>query len=238
MRELIEQHCGVRLAVRTMSTYLARWDFAAQKPLRPAYEQSPKAVLRWLRQDYPVIMVQARRHKGTIVWEDETGLRSDDGRGRSFAPRGRTPVVRPSHKRAELRLISAVTNKGELRWMVLEGAVKAPSLIRFLGRLIQEARGKVFLIWDNLPVHRAQAVRDWLAARTEQIEVFSLPSYSPELNPNEGLNADLKHAVTRKPPARSKPALKRVIISHMRRLAKSPSRIRSYFGHPSFRYAA
>ena len=147
-------------------------------------------------------------------------------------------MVRPSHKRAGLGLISAVTNKGELRWMVLDGAIKAPSLIRFLGRLIQDANGKVFLIWDNLPVHQAQVVRGWLAERTEQIEVFNLPSYSPELNPDEGLNADLKQAVTRKPPARSKHELKRVIISHMRRLAKLPERIRRYFGHPSFRYAA
>jgi transposase len=81
-------------------------------------------------------------------------------------------------------------------------------------------------------------VRGWLAERTEQIEVFNLPSYSPELNPDEGLNADLKQAVTRKPPARSKHELKRVIISHMRRLTKLPERIRRYFGHPSFRYAA
>ncbi|WP_262272204.1 transposase, partial [Microvirga yunnanensis] len=128
--------------------------------------------------------------------------------------------MRPSHKRAELRLISAVTNKGELRWMVLDGAVKAASLIRFLGRLIQDANGKVFLIWDNLPAHRAQTVQDWLAAHTEQIEVFSLPSFSPELNPDEGLNADLKQAVTRKPPARGKPELERTVISHMGRLAK------------------
>ena len=200
MRMLIERSCGVRLAVRTIGTYLARWGLTAQKPLRRAYEQSPKAVRRWLRRDYPAIAVQARREKGTIFWGDETGLRSDDVRGRSFAPRGRTPVVRPCHKRAGLGLISALTNKGEVRWMVLDGALKAPSLIRFLGRLIQDANGKVFLIWDNLPVHRAQAVRGWLAERKEQIEVFHLPPYSPELNPDEGLNADLKHAVTRKPP--------------------------------------
>ena len=238
VRELIERHCGVRLAVRTMSTYLARWGFTAQKPLRRAYEQSPKSVRHWLRREYPALVAQARAEKATIFWGDETGVRSDDGRGRSFAPRGRTPVVRPSHRRARLGLISAVTNKGELRWMVLEGAVTAPSLIRFLGRLIEDARGKVILIWDNLPVHRSQAVRGWLAERTEQIEVFHLPSYSPELNPDEGLNADLKHAVTRKPPARSKHDLKRSVISPMRRLAKLPDRIRSYFGHPSFRYAA
>jgi transposase len=238
IEQLIEQRWGIRLAVRTIGTYLARWGFTAQKPLRRAYEQSPKAVRRWLRHDYPAIVAQARAEKGTIFWGDETGLRSDDVRGRSFAPRGRTPVVRPSHKRAGLGLISALTNKGELRWMVLDGALKAPSLIRFLGRLIQEADGKVFLIWDNLLVHRARAVRGWLAERTEQIEVFHLLPYSPELNPDEGLNADLKHAVTRKPPARSKRELKRTVISHMRRLTKLPERIQSYFGHRPFRYAA
>jgi transposase len=238
VRMLIEQSCGVRLAVRTIGTYLARWGFTAQKPLRRAYEQSPQAVRRWLRQDYPALVAQARAEKGTIFWADEAGLRSDDVRGRSFAPRGRTPVVRPCHKRARLGLISALTNKGELRWMVLDGAVTAPRLIRFLGRLIQEANGKVFLIWDNLPVHRARAVQDWLAEHKDKIEVFHLPPYSPELNPDEGLNADLKHAVTHKPPARSKHELKRTVINHMRRLTKLPQRIRSYFGHQPFRYAA
>src|SRR3954469_16155349 len=237
VRMLIERHCGVRLAVRTMSTYLARWGFTAQKPLRRAYEQSPKAVRHWLRQDYPAIVAQARGEKGTIFWGDETGLRSDDVRGRC-APRGRTPVVRPCHRRARLGLISALTNKGELRWMVLDGAIKAPSLIRFLARLIQDANGKVFLIWDNLPVHRAKAVQDWLAVRKEQIEVFSLPSYSPELNPDEGLNADLKQNVTRKAPLRSKQALKQAAVSHMRRLSKSPARVRSFFRQKSMRYAA
>ena len=154
------------------------------------------------RSSWAAIAARASAANGVIFWGDESGLRSDDVRGRSFAPKGRTPVVRPSHKRARLGLISAVTNKGELRWMVLDGAVRAPGLIRFLRRLIQEANSKVFLIWDNLPVHRSQVMRGWLAERQEQIEVFHLPSYSPELNSDEGLNADLKQAVTRShPPA-------------------------------------
>jgi len=238
VRALIEQRCGVRLAVRTTGKYLARWGFTAQKPLRRAYEQSPAAVRRWLRRDYPAIVARAKREKGAILWGDETGLRSDDVRGRSFAPRGQTPVVRPNHRRAGVGLISAVTNKGELRWMVLDGAIKAPTLIRFLDRLIRGAGCKVFLILDNLPVHRARAVRDWLAGRKAQIEVFHLPAHSPELNPDEGLHADLKQAVTRKPPARSKAALKRTVISHMRRLSKLPSRIRSLFLRQPVRYAA
>ena len=238
VRMLVEQRCGVRLAVRSMGTYLARWGFTAQKPLRRAYEQSAEAVQHWLQQDYPAIVARARREKGVIFWGDETGLRSDDVRGLSFAPRGRTPVVRPSHRRARMGLISAVTNKGELRWMLLDGAIKAPSLIRFMERLVEDAGRKVFLVLDNLPVHHARAVQAWLAEHAAEIEVFHLPAYSPELNPDEGLNADLKQAATRKPPARSKDDLKRTLVSTLRSLSKRPGRIRSYFGHRTFRYAA
>ena len=121
-RALIAGRCGVELAVRTVGKYLARWGFTAQKPLRRAYEQDPAAVRRWLRRDYPRIMARAKAEGGAIFWGDETGLRSDDVRGRSYAPRGRAAQVRVNHKRAGLGLISAVTNGGELRWTVLDGA--------------------------------------------------------------------------------------------------------------------
>src|SRR3712207_5754057 len=238
LRELVLRRFGVRLAVRTMGTYLARWGFTAQKPLRRAYEQDPAAVRRWLRRDYPAIVAEAKRAGGTVFWGDETGLRSDDVRGRPYAPRGRTPTVRVCHKRVGLGLISAVTNKGELRWMVLDGAVTAAALIRFLGRLIRDAGRKVLLILDRLPVHRARSVRAWLAERRAEIEVFHLPPYSPDLNPDEGLNADLKQVVARKAPARGKPQRKRAVVGHMRSLSRMPKRIRSYFQHPQFRYDA
>lgn len=235
---LIARRCGVALAVRTVGKYLARWGFTAQKPIRRAYEQDPAAVRRWLRRDYPAIVARARQARGIIFWGDETGLRSDDVRGRGYAPRGRTPVVRVCQKRAKLSLISAVANKGELRWMVVDGAVKAPDLIRFLRRLVRDARRKVFLILDRLKAHRARLTRGWLAEHRSEIEVHYLPSYSPELNPDEGVNADLKQAVPRKAPARSKQQLKRATISHMRSLSARPKRIRSIFQHRQFRYAA
>jgi transposase len=235
---LIARRCGVELAVRTVGKYLARWGFTAQKPIRRAYEQDPAAVRRWLRREYPAIVARARRARGIIFWGDETGLRSDDVRGRSYAPRGRTPLVRVCHKRTGLSLVSAVTNRGELRWMIADGAVNAPTLIRFLGRLVRDARRKVFLILDRLKVHRARLTRDWLAEHRSGIEVHYLPPYSPELNPDEGVNADLKQAVPRKAPARSKQQLKRAAVSHMRGLSKRPQRIRAIFQHQQFRYAA
>jgi transposase len=238
VRELIWQRYRVRLAVRTLGTYLARWDFTAQKPLRRAYEQDPAAVRRWLQQAYPAIVARAKRAGGAVFWGDETGLRADDVRGRSDAPRGRTPQVRVCHKRAGLSLLSAVTNKGELRWMVTDGAVNASVLLRFCQRLIQDARRKVFLILDRLRAHRARLTQDWVAAHRSQIAIFYLPSYSPELNPDEGVNAALKQAVPRRAPARSKPPLKRAAISHMHSLSKRPQQSRAIFHHPQFRYAA
>ena len=186
--------------------------------MRRAYEQQPAAVRDWLGREYPAIVARARRARGVIFWGDATGLRADDVPGRSDAPRGQTPVVRPNQRRIGLGLISAVSNRGELRWKMLDGAIKAPVLIDFLQRLIRDAKRKVFLILDRLPVHRAAVVREWLARHKRQIEVSYLPAYSLELNPDEGLNADLKQNVRRKAPMRSKPQLKQAAISHMRRL--------------------
>ena len=147
-------------------------------------------------------------------------------------------MVRVCHRRAGLSLLSAVTNKGELRWMMVDGAVKAPDLVRFLQRLVREARRKIFLILDRLKVHRARLTQDWLAAHRAEIEVAFLPSYSPELNPDEGVHADLKQAVPRKAPARSKQQLKQAATSHRRSLSKQPKRVRAIFCHRQFRYAA
>jgi transposase len=188
-------------------------------------------VRRWLRQDYPAIAARAEQAGGVVFWGDETGLRSED-------VRGRTPLIRVCHKRAGLSLVSAVTNKGELRRMAIDGAVNALVLIRFCQRLIRETRRKVFLILDRLRAHRARLTRDWVAAHQSQIELFYLPSHSPELNPDEDVNADLTQVVTRKAPARSKQQPKRTAISHMRRLSKLPERLRAIFQHQQFRYAA
>ena len=236
--QLIEQRFGVVLAVRTMGLYLKRWGFTPQKPMKKAYEQSPAAVRRWLQQDYPAIAARAKAEGAEIHWGDESGLRSDDVRGRSYAPKGQTPVVRVNHKRHGLSVISTVTNKGQMRWKIFAGALNAEILIDFLRRLVKGQGRKLFLILDNLRVHHAKPVKAWLAAHKEQIEVFYLPSYSPELNPDEMANADLKQAVTKQAPARTKLQLVKATARHLRSVQKQPARIQSYFLHDPVRYAA
>lgn len=236
--DLVQQQFGIKLPVRTIGHYLQRWGFTPQKPIRKAYEQRPAAVQKWLEEEYPAIAERAKAEGAEIHWGDETGLRSDDVRGRSYAPKGQTPVVRVCSNRENLSLISTVTNQGKVRWMVFRGALNAKGLIRFLKRLIQAAQRKVFLILDNLRVHHAKVVGQWLATQEEHIEVFYLPSYSPELNPDECLNADLKQAVTSQAPARNKGQLKKAVVGHLRKLSKSPERVKSYFQHQPVRYAA
>jgi len=236
--QLIEQRFGVVLAVRTMGLYLKRWGFTPQKLMKKAYEQSPAAVRRWLQEQYPAIAARAKAEGAEIHWGDESGLRSDDVRGRSYAPKGQTPVVRVNHKRHGLSVISTVTNKGQMRWKIFAGALNAGILIDFLRRLVKGQDRKLFLILDNLRVHHAKPVKAWLAAHKQQIEVFYLPSYSPELNPDEMANADLKQAVTAQAPARTKLQLVKATARHLRSVQKQPTRIQSYFLHDLVRYAA
>ena len=236
--QLIEDRLGIKVPIRTVGEYLKRWGFTPQKPIKKAYEQRPAEVRKWLDEEYPQIVVRAKAEQAEIHWGDETGLRSDDVRGRGYAPKGQTPVVRVNNKREGLSIISTVTNQGKVRWKVFEGAMNADILIDFFKRLIKDAKRKVYLILDNLKVHHARKVKDWLADHEEKIAVFYLPSYSPELNPDECLNADLKDGVTRRSPSRSKAQLKKAAISHLRKLQKSPQRVRKYFQHKPVRYAA
>ena len=192
----------------------------------------------WLEKEYPSIRERAKAEDAEIHWDDETGLRSDAQRGSGYASKGKTPVVRVSQRRESLSMISTVTNKGKVRWMTFEGGINTTLFIRFLGRLIRDSDRKIFLILDNLPVHHAKKVKAWLEKHEEAIEVFFLPSDSPELNPDECLNSDLKLAVTSRAPARAKGDLKKATLSHIKKLSKSPERIRIYFKHEPVRHAA
>jgi transposase len=236
--ELIEATYGVRLTVRNMGKYLKRWGFTPQRPLKKAYEQSPAAVSKWINEEYPKIAAAAKQEGAEIQWGDETGLRSDDVRGRGYAPKGKTPVVLANANRARLSVISTVTNKGQMRWRVFSGALNARLLIGFMKRLVHGRQKKILLILDNLRVHHSKAVKEWLKENADKVEVFYLPSYSPELNPDELLNADLKQRVTKTAPARTKLALTRTAIGALRSIQKQPEPVERYFDHKDVWYAA
>jgi transposase len=236
---LVEQEFGILLPVRTMGEYLKRWGFTPQRPITRAYEQRPEAVKAWLDEQYPQIAQRAKDEDAEIHWGDETAVVNTDVRGRGYQPKAQTPVAYAvGGTRHKLSMISTVTNQGKARWMIIDEAFNSDKLIEFLEALIKDLPKKVFLILDNLRVHHSKPVKAWLAEHQAQIEVFYLPSYSPELNPDERLNADLKYALGSRVQFRTKDKLKAATKAHMDMLDKNPERVRSYFQDPRVRYAA
>ena len=237
--ELIEQKYGVKLPVRTMGEYLHRWGYTPQKPQKRAYEQKDAAVSGWLQETYPKIVAQAKQEGAEIFWGDQTGVNAQPNVARGYAPRGRTPVVKQMAKQFSLSMMSAVTNRGTVRFFIYKGALNVKLLVQFCRRLITSAQGrKVYLILDNLPVHHAKVFCSWVEERAEQITVFYLPSYSPQLNPDEQLNRDLKGTLSRKPSPRDQKQLHKNLLSHLRSLQKLPTRVQGYFRTTHTAYAS
>ena len=236
--QLIERRFGIRLSVWTVGRYLARWNFTPQKPVRQAFERNPEAARLWLEEEYPAIRKEAKKEKAEIYWGDEMGLRSDHATGRSYGRRGQTPVIPGTGARFGCNMISAITNKGKLNFMVFKERFESDIFKNFLSRLTKQSKRKVFIIVDRHPVHRSSKVRQWLEANEEHIRMFFLPSYSPELNPDEILNQDVKsNAVGRK-----RAHNLREMINHIRSFLwgrqRRPSIVVKYFKEKHVQYAA
>jgi transposase len=236
--QMLAARFDIHVSVWTAGRYLRRWGFTPQKPLRRAYEQNPKAVKQWLEETYPGIEAQAKREKAEIQWGDEMGLRSDHQTGTSYAPRGRTPVIAGTGKRFSCNMISTITNRGTLRFMVFTRRFTAGVFIEFLGRLLRQVDRKVLLVVDGHPVHKARQVKRWLATRRDRIELFFLPGYAPQLNPDELLNQDVKsNALGRRRPANQSDLIADV-RGYLRSTQRQPHIVKSYFEEEHVRYAA
>ena len=236
--QLIKRRFGVSVSVWTVGRYLKRWGFTPQKPLRRAYEQNPEAVRRWLEKDYPAIRRQARQERAQIHWGDEMGMRSDHQAGRSYGLKGHTPVIPGTGQRFGCNMISTVTNRGRLAFMVFKERFTGLVMIAFLRRLIKQNKQKVFLIVDGHPVHRSKRVKGWVHRHRKRIRLFYLPGYSPQLNPDELLNQDVKtNAVGRQRP-KDQPEMMQQVRSYLRSTQRQPQVVKNYFEHKNVQYAA
>ncbi len=238
VRDLIRERFGVRLSEVSVGRLLRKLGLSPQRPLRRAYEQDPKLVDTWLAKEFPKIQALAKRERAELFFGDEAGIRSDFHAGTTWAPRGVTPVVPATGQRFGLNLISAISPRGELRFMTVEGRMNADKFIEFLRRLLHGARRRVFLIVDRHPAHRAKKVRDFVEATGGRLRLFFLPSYSPELNPDELVWNHLKNHGIGKRVVQSREHLRKLATAHLRSLARMPERVRRFFQHPSLRYAA
>lgn len=237
VQQLILDRFGIELSRWQVGRYLKSWGYTPQKPIRKAFEQKPAQVRAWLDKEYPAIKRRATKEKGTIYFGDETGMRSDHQAGRSYAPKGETPIITGTGQRFSLNMISAISNKGHLQFMIKD-RFNGEVFLDFLKRMIKYSREKVFFVTDGHPAHKTKKVKEWLNENQNRIEVFFIPPYSPELNAQEYLNQDLRTNVIGKKRPINKKQMRENIEGFMRSRKKDKTQVQKYFRHKHVRYAA
>jgi len=235
---VIERKFGVRLSLKSIGKLLAQLGLSVQRPLHRAFEQQPSLVTQWLKKEFPAIQEAAKRQRAIIFFGDEAGVRSDYHSGTTWAPVGQTPVVRTTGARFGCNMLSAISGTGQMRFMVIRGGVKADVFIEFLRRLLYGAKRKIFLIVDGHPTHRAKKTREFVESTQGKLQLFFLPSYSPELNPDEHVWRHVKNHRVGRMGVRTHDELESVVRSSLRSLSRLPHKIRAFFLAPTTCYAS
>lgn len=235
---LLQRKYGIKLSLSSIGRLLGQIGLSCQKPLFRAWQQNPAVVKQWLDSEFPKIRKAAKRAGAEIFFEDESGVRSDFHAGTTWAPKGKTPIIRVTGQRFSLNMISAISPKGALRFMVVKGGVGAKVFLTFLKRLMQGRRRPVYLIVDGHPSHRAKIVKKFVESTKGRLKLFFLPPYSPELNPDELVWNDVKNNGVARSLIAKPNDLQRAVVGRLRFLQKTPERVRSFFQAPDTRYAA
>lgn len=234
---LIEREFGKRLSLASVSRVMKILGFSAQKPLYQPWQQDATLVRAWEAEIYPAIRAEAKAVGATIYFADESGIRSDYHTGTTWAPVGETPVVEVTGRCCSLNMISAVSPRGDFRFMLHDGSVNAEVFQESLKRLTVGAKQPVFLIVDGHPIHKAELVRDYVAAQDGKLELFTLPPCSPQLDPDEQVWAHVKRQVSRQL-VQSKDEMKRLALGALRRIQQLPELVKSFFRQPECRYTS
>lgn len=238
VRDLIRKQYGIDMPVRTVGEYLKRWGYTAKVPRRHAKDQDPEEIREWLDVTYPAIEERAAREGAEIHWCDETGAAADQQPRRGYAREGQPARIDVPDPHIRMNLISTISNEGSVHFMTYKQTMTAALFITFLERLLGETTRKIFLIVDRLKAHEAKKVEAWAADHQERIEIFFLPRYAPERNPDEYLNNDMKGGINATGLPDNKEELRSRMLGFMSKLVHLPQHVRNYFQHPCVQYAA
>lgn len=238
--ELIEREFGVALSSSAVGRLLRRMGLSPQRPLWRAWQADPEKVQAWKDTEFPAIRARAKAQGATVYFGDEAGIRSDYHAGTTWAPVGKTPVVKATGARHSLNMISAVTAQGLLRYTTYTGPLTGPVFIEFCKKLLtdtEKATGRgVYLIVDGHPVHKATKVKEWVASTKGRFQLFVLPPYSPQLNPDEWVWKNIKHDRVGRTSVKTKDEFITLARAALRRLQRRPALVRAFFGDPDLAY--
>ncbi len=233
VKDYILRQYGIDMPIRTVGEYLRRWGLTVQRPAKQEANQKPEQVEAWLKEQYPAIHAEAKAENAEIFWGDETAVQNVANYARGYAPKGKTPVVKIQSKKMHINMISAISNQGKLHFLLYSDAINSERLISFMEAVIKTAGKKVYLILDNLRVHHSKAVTAWVEEHSQQIRLFHLPPYSPEYNPDEYLNNDLKRNLGTQAMVKDVTELEDNTNAFMSRLSDDEDHVKAYFDHPA-----
>ncbi len=236
IRDLIKKSFGKDVSLVTVGRILKKIGMSAQRPLYRSWKQDPARVEKWKREEYPAIKARAAKEGATILFADEASVRTDYHAGTTWAPVGQTPVVTGSAVRQAIKMVSAIGQRGELSFQVHEGSMNAERFIEFLQSLVHDFDTPVFLVVDGSSVHKAKIVTQYVASTKGGLELFFLPPYSPELNPDEWVNKNVKHDRIARAVPLTRDDLKVVEVEALERLKTCPGIVRGFFGDPKLAY--
>lgn len=236
VRELIQREFGVTLSLASVGGLLARLGLTAQKPLQRAYQRDPEAIERWQRETYPAIAAQAKREGAEIHFWDESGFRADAVHGKTWAERGKTPVVNRPGQRQSISAASAVNAKGAFWFATYRGGLTGELFVELLQKLMYRRKKPLHLIVDGLPAHKKKVVKDYVAGTEGRLTLHFLPGYAPELNPDELVWSHAKRTGNARRPLQKGEKLEQRVAAQLAEIGKNLKLVRSFFNHPSVAY--
>jgi transposase len=237
VQTLIQEKLGLDLGLTAVGRLLASLEITPQKPLRRAYERDPVAVALWQTDTYPQLKKRAKRLGAKIFFLDEAGFQSDPPLGRTYGLKGQTPVVATSGQRQSLNVISAVNARGEFWAATYTGKLNAEAFVAFLQNFMHGRAGRVFLVVDGHPAHKAKVVKDFVQSLKGRLELHFLPPYAPDLNPDEFVWSHMKTNGVSKKLLKKNESLQKRIDQDLLAITRNPKLVRSFFCADSVVYA-